>query len=711
MKKLAHLAGTAIAGGLVLWGGTANAQQGPVLLPELYVTASRTGAGIVGASTSVITAEEIARSPRQTVQDVLAREPGVQAQSLFGSVNGARSVVDVRGFGATATSNTLFLINGRRITDLDLVGFDLASIPRESIERIEITRGNSGAVLYGDGAVGGVINIVTKSGAALPPKARLEGAFGSFNYREGNGSASGSSGPWSASVHGNAINSDGYRENNFYRQASGVGDFRYTVDEGSAYLNLSADSQHVGLPGGRRVDPIAGLNQLVTDRTGATTPFDYGDKQGVNATLGFTRMLAPGAELIVDGGVRHKKERAEFFFATPTLATHDPLSAVDTQLTTWSLTPRVRVDTAFGGMPWKAIGGIDYYRAGYDSDRPLFLGAAPIHRYDLNQTTLAAYGQQTLTVLPSTDLAAGARVQRTSVHARDMFNPNAPGGSFCDPFFGCFPNGVQGLPLDRNEINTAYHFGFEHRFNPYVAVFGRTAKSFRVPNVDERVGMATPGGPDPTTFNLRTQKSTDWEGGVRLNAGPLALQWSAYDMRLTDEIMFRYQPNFISSNINLDPTRRYGHETIASLRVNDSLRFKAGLTYTRAVFREGPDAGNDVPLVSRWTGSAGLSWDIWQRYLSFDGQVRYVGERRMDNDQHNLQPLIPAHTLVDVRIGGEVDRLFWSLAIQNLFNVGYFDYAIASPYPEGFLSRLNTYNAYPQPGRTFLLRAGLTFGS
>ena len=51
-----------------------------------------------------------------------------------------------------------------------MVGVDLAAIPRESIERIEITRGNSGAVLYGDGAVGGVINIVTKTGVGVKPR-------------------------------------------------------------------------------------------------------------------------------------------------------------------------------------------------------------------------------------------------------------------------------------------------------------------------------------------------------------------------------------------------------------------------------------------------------------------------------------------------------------------------------------------------------------
>ena len=41
-------------------------------------------------------------------------------------------------------------------------------------------------------------------------------------------------------------------------------------------------------------------------------------------------MLAPGVELIVDGGVRQKKQQAQFFFATPTVATSNPLNAVDT---------------------------------------------------------------------------------------------------------------------------------------------------------------------------------------------------------------------------------------------------------------------------------------------------------------------------------------------------------------------------------------------
>ena len=63
-------------------------------------------AGIVGTSTTVITAEDIERSPEQTLPDILSREPGIQVQNLFGGVNAARSVVDMRGFGAALRRTT-----------------------------------------------------------------------------------------------------------------------------------------------------------------------------------------------------------------------------------------------------------------------------------------------------------------------------------------------------------------------------------------------------------------------------------------------------------------------------------------------------------------------------------------------------------------------------------------------------------------------------
>ncbi len=676
-------------------------QGGPsVLLPALNVTASRLGNGITGTSTTIITAEDIERSPTQTIPDILSREPGIQVQNLFGGVNGSYSQVDMRGFGAASASNTLFLINGRRINELDQRGIDLASIPRESIERIEITRGNSGVVLYGDGAVGGVINIVTKNGVGAKPGGRIDGAFGSFGYREGNVSVLGSNGPWSASIHSNTIASNGYRANNDYRQNNGVGDFRYSTDQGSLYLNLSADDQDIGLPGHRRVEPSKGINKMLTERQGAFTPYDWGAKQGQSVTAGFTRMFAPGFELVVDGGLRRKTDQSQFFTTTETVQGMGARAATDTTLATGSFTPRVKIDSDVMGLPIKVIGGFDYYRSDYDSDRPVAVGQAPIHKFDLSQNSAAFYWQQTISILPSTDVSAGGRVQRTNVEARDTFNVNAPGAQNFD---------VAGVPFNRGETNRAFHLGAEHRFNENVAVFGRMAQSFRVPNVDERVGAVEALSGTPTSFDLRTQKSHDFEGGVRLHLGSLDVQWSMYDMRLTDEIHFRYAPNFVVNNTNLDPTRRYGHETIATYRVTEAFRLKGGAAFTRAKFADGIFEGNDVPLVSTWTGNVGLSWDIWQKWLTFDAVVRYVGPRRMDNDQTNLQPLIPAYTIVDARIGGEIEKFFWSFAVQNLFSVDYFDYSIASPFPNGFASQLGTYNAYPQPGRSYMLKAGVTW--
>ena len=68
-----------------------------------------------------------------------------------------------------------------------------------------------------------------------------------------------------------------------------------------------------------------------------------------------------------------------------------------------------------------------------------------------------------------------------------------------------------------------------------------------------------------------------------------------------------------------------------------------------------------------------------------------------------------AQTLVDLRLGGEKQNFFWSLSVQNVFDVHYYEYAISAIDFFTGLPSFGTYNAYPLPGRTFMAKVGMTY--
>lgn len=149
-------------------------------LEPVVVTATKieTPQERLGASVTVITADEIEGKHYETVGDVLRQVPGVEIQRS-GSL-GKLTTLRIRGAGATQVQ---VLVDGLRVKSPTTGDFNFSDLTIDQIERIEIVRGPQ-STLYGADAIGGVVHIITKRGKG-PPTATLSAEGGNFDtHRE-----------------------------------------------------------------------------------------------------------------------------------------------------------------------------------------------------------------------------------------------------------------------------------------------------------------------------------------------------------------------------------------------------------------------------------------------------------------------------------------------------------------------------------------------
>ena len=163
--------GLTVAGVFACLGlpGPALSQTTPpargIQLPETVVTATRNTQLLSAAlpHTTVITRDDIARSQATDLVTLLQREAGLQRTQNGGI--GTTSSIFIRG---AASLDTLILIDGIAQNKQDASGaVSLEHIMLANVDHVEIVRGNVSAI-YGSGAIGGVIQIFTKTGSSTP---------------------------------------------------------------------------------------------------------------------------------------------------------------------------------------------------------------------------------------------------------------------------------------------------------------------------------------------------------------------------------------------------------------------------------------------------------------------------------------------------------------------------------------------------------------
>ncbi len=644
---------------------------------------------------TVITKEAIERSPAKTVPEVLAAEVGFVNSELFGN-NGANTTIDLRGFGASGGQNTLILVNGRRVSDIDLSGVKWSAIPLDAIERIEIVRG-SGSVLYGNGAVSGVVNIITKTPMDRSDTATVGARYGDLGTRAANVNATYRKDSFGLSVSASNYSSDGYRDNNENQDTNLNVDARTLGEANDFSFRFGTDRQDIRLPGGRFVQPSIGLNQLEDDRRGTSTPLDYATRDGAYATLGLSSRQDFG-QIDAELGYREKVQASYFDFGGfPDYR--------ETDLGVWSLTPRMKLPGTIAGRDNQLVLGIDIYNWDYDlsvSNDPNNV-STPINRVRAEQRNVGIYFHDALRLTTPMTLSFGWREAWQEINATDDFDPTAPGAGF--------GSGAADGRQDLHEY--AYDLGLRYELALGWATIAKTGRSFRFANIDE-IYETSPTFSREFQF-LRPQTAESVDIGVERRWNGNMLRATVYQIDVTDEIHLDAYTTGIG-NTNLPPSRRKGFE-LESATSFGPVGAQLTYAYTDARFLEGvfpgggftvPNvdiAGKTVPLVPRDKLTLNADWAISERSI-LTAAYRYVSDQYMDNDEpNNFFTKIPAYSVVDVKLAHQTGGWRLGFVINNLLDEEYYTYAVRSQFVA------DRYSAYPLPERTVTVFAEYRFGT
>ena len=160
---------------------TQPGQPAPVSLPPITVSAGRGSAlDKLDVSTTLLTREQIQALPETGVDQIVNRIPGVWLPNIpTGQLHPTAQPVNIRGFGTSTTINTLVMVDGVPINDPYFRTINWSTIPKNSVERIEVIRGGGATSLWGNMAMGGVINIITREPANTGASADV--SYGSYN--------------------------------------------------------------------------------------------------------------------------------------------------------------------------------------------------------------------------------------------------------------------------------------------------------------------------------------------------------------------------------------------------------------------------------------------------------------------------------------------------------------------------------------------------
>jgi iron complex outermembrane receptor protein len=559
----------------------------------VLVTASRSPVSWLNArefpgNATVITAETIAASQAASLPELLNRFEGVSTLDTHGFGLGADASVNLRGIVNSSRTGALVLVNGVRQNRPTGDEVHWQAIPLDQVERIEIIRGGGG-LAYGEGALSGVINILTKRGADVPLETEQRVEIGSFGQQTYGVSARGTTGPLRYGTSFTRRSLSGYREHTNSRTSTVTA--HLGIDPAPPLhleTNVLRSEDTSSFPGG--ITPEA--SQARRRQRGAFFGFFEDHTTQVSADA---RLRGPWGLSAAVSAFVHQRESDSV--TSSRFATLSPAKG---------MTLRASHEAARGPARHSLVGALDLL------DEKSSVGTRGARLDESNKGSIGLFVEETLRLWDRLTLLAGLRFDKSRFE-EDISFPAFIGTL---RFSGLSP--TAGLTLDVTK---------------HLSVYARYARPFKAPEVDDFSAVVTT--PFVGNIALQPQQGDDYELGARLAHPALgAFETAVFFNRINKEILFN---DSAFQNQNMD-TERFGVELSASPRLPwRSLTSRLTYTFLETEFRKGEFKGRTIPGVPEHRLTASVSYEpVPGLFLSADWLL--VQDVFRINDFQNVVP-------------------------------------------------------------------------
>jgi outer membrane receptor protein involved in Fe transport len=661
------------------------------ILETVTVTPTRSEqrVGDVPASVNIVTNAEIQESPALMADDVLRQVPTFSLFRRTSSLVAQPTTqgVSLRGIGPSGQSRTLVLLDGVPFNDPFGGWVYWSRVPLVSVDRIEITDGTTSS-LYGNYAMGGVINIITSRPSRRTVE--LKSQYGNYGSPKFDFFVSDQWNKVGAAVEGSFLSTDGFP-------------IVATRERGPIDNNANVEYKNTTVK----------LDYLPTDRVNAFFRAGYFTEDRVNGKVG---EVNDTKWTTVNGGIRARlrdesdlqarvfvdRQRAHFNFLAVTnaattrnivrLATdqHVPTNGVGS-MAQWSKVAGQH-NVLSAGFDWRWVDG--------DSQEDAFVPAVPTVISGVTQAatlsvqrvsggtqqSAGGFVQDVITPTSKLVLTLSARVDRWRNYDGHNNEISVTTGR---PTANDRPS----IP-ERSDTVVSPRVAAMYHVTDRVSAWGAFNSGFRAPTLTElyrqfSVGAVTTRPND----QLGPERLVGGEGGINLSpARDVSVRLTYFDNRVSDPVSNVTLNATTAQKQNLGETHIKGVQTDVDYRFGTAWRVSAGYVYDDAKVTDGGVSnatllGKVVQQVPKHRGSLQLAYSS-SKYASAALSVQFVGLQY--NDDLNVQ-FIPAATLTDAgystaitaglpgytsvdftasRDLGRTLQLFFG--VQNLFDKVYF---------------------------------------